>query len=126
MRKLFRNSVLTLIALFIGQSYAQEISSRAFANFRARDLNVVTQFETKKDTTSNFDGLKVRIGGASTIQFQALDHKNAAVSPTGEDINLIKIGDNFNLATAKLDLDVHLAPGLQMNLRKYLSYLRQS
>jgi len=121
MRKLFRNSVLTLIALFSFQSYAQEKSSRDFDNFRARDLNGVTQFEPKKDTTSNFDGLKVRIGGASTLQFQALDHKNAAVSPTGEDINLIKIGDNFNLATANLDLDVHLAPGLQMHLRTYLS-----
>ena len=49
---------------------------------------------------TNFDGVKVRVGGSSTIQYQALDHYNSGA------VALKPIGYNFNLATANLDLDV--------------------
>lgn len=121
MRKLINYSIVTLIALFSVQSFAQEKNARDFDNFRARDQRGVTEFEPRKDTVSTFDGIKVRIGGASTIQFQAIDHKNTGVDINGDAIGLKEIGDNFNLATANLDLDIHLAKGLQMHLRTYLS-----
>lgn len=113
------------MAILLGgfQLMAQDKGSRDFDNFRFRDHRGINQFEAPKDTASTFDGLKVRIGGASTIQFQALDHKSTGkpVNADGQPIELIEIGHNFNLATANLDLDVHLYDGLQMHLRTYLS-----
>src|SRR5690606_1646398 len=67
---------------------------------------------------------KVRIGGASTLQFQALDHENGVPQSNidNETVQPLKnIGYNFNLATANLDLDVALAKGVRMHLRTYLS-----
>ncbi|WP_010662498.1 hypothetical protein [Marinilabilia salmonicolor] len=90
-------------------------NDRDFKNFRLPDQRGINDFEAPKDTTDNFDGVDVRIGGASTIQFQAVDHENSG------DVELIEIGDNFNLATANLDLDVHLYDGVKMHLRTYLS-----
>ncbi len=91
---------------------------RDLNNYRLPDQRGVNDFEAKKDTVTTFDGVHVRIGGASTIQFQALDHENsgAAGTPILQDI-----GDNFNLATANLDLDVVLYSGIRMHLRTYLS-----
>lgn len=89
--------------------------NRQLDNFRSPDKNGVNVFEAPKDTVSTFDGVKVRVGGSSTLQFQALDHENSGA------VELIPIGDNFNLATANLDLDVALAKGVRMHLRTYLS-----
>ncbi|MEX2363808.1 MAG: hypothetical protein WD597_09295, partial [Balneolaceae bacterium] len=60
-------------------------------------------------------GLKVRIGGANTLQFQALTHENSGAVPLGE------IGSNFNLATSNFDIDAQLYDGVRMHLRTYLS-----
>lgn len=89
--------------------------NRQLDNFRSPDKNGVNVFEAPKDTVSTFDGVKVRVGGSSTLQFQAVDHENSGA------VELIPIGDNFNLATANLDLDVALAKGVRMHLRTYLS-----
>jgi len=89
--------------------------NRQLDNFRSPDKNGVNVFEAPKDTVSTFDGVKVRVGGSSTLQFQAIDHENSGA------VELIPIGDNFNLATANLDLDVALAKGVRMHLRTYLS-----
>jgi len=89
--------------------------NRNLDNFRSPDKNGVNVFESPKDTVSAFDGIKVRVGGSSTLQFQAIDHENSGA------VELIPIGDNFNLATANLDLDVALAKGVRMHLRTYLS-----
>ena len=84
-------------------------------NFRYPDQRGLHQFEDPKDTLTTFDGVDVKIGGAFAIQFQALDHENSGELP------LIAIGDNFNLPTADLDLDVALYDGVRMHLRTYLS-----
>ncbi|MDF0717954.1 hypothetical protein PY092_17450 [Muricauda sp. 334s03] len=89
--------------------------NRQLDNFRSPDKNGVNVFEAPKDSVSTFDGVKVRVGGSSTLQFQAIDHENSGA------VELIEIGDNFNLATANLDLDVALAKGVRMHLRTYLS-----
>ncbi len=111
---------LVLIVLFAFQSQAQQ---RDLDNFRFPDKRGINQFETPKDTISTYEGVHVRIGGAFALQFQALDHENGGPFPdrNGEPTNLIEIGNNFNLPTANLDLDVQLYPGLRMHLRTYLS-----
>ncbi|APG59130.1 hypothetical protein [Christiangramia salexigens] len=93
-------------------------NSRDLDNYRNPDQRGITQFEAPKDTLSTFDGIQVRVGGASTIQFQALDHENSDNEATPI---LEEVGDNFNLATANLDLDVVLHDGVRMHLRTYLS-----
>lgn len=88
---------------------------RDLDNFRYRDQRGINQFEAPKDTTVTFDGINVRIGGASTLQFQALSQEGEGP------VELVDLGNNFNLATANLDLDVVLYDGLRMHLRTYLS-----
>ncbi|GAA4281350.1 hypothetical protein [Gaetbulibacter aestuarii] len=111
MRTIFKHSVL-FVALLAGVSmYAQD---RNLDNFRPPNKNGVDVFEAPKDSVSTFDGVKVRVGGASTLQFQAISN-----STDGAPIK--EIGSNFNLATANLDLDVALAAGVRMHLRTYLS-----
>lgn len=114
---------IVLIVLISFNAQAQETSARDLDNFRFPDQCGINQFEAPKDTVSTFNEVHVRIGGASTIQFQALDHETTGtpVNTEGDPISLIEIGDNFNLPTANLDLDVHLYDGVRMHLRTYLS-----
>lgn len=83
--------------------------------FTNPDQTGLNQFEAPFETDVEFDGLNVRIGGANTLQFQALRHDNSGAVP------LDPLSDNFNLATSNLDLDVALANGLRMHLRTYLT-----
>jgi hypothetical protein len=102
--------------------YAQ--NSRDLDDYRYPDKRGINVFEAPKDTVYTFEKVKVRVGGASTLQFQALDHENGVPYELIEDgtVKPLKgIGSNFNLATANLDLDVALAKGLRMHLRTYLS-----
>ncbi len=117
-----RKIVLSITALmgvaFLGQ--AQELK-----NFRTYDKNGVNVFETPKDTTSTSNDVHVKVGGAFALQFQNLAHENKAVFvDNGSGVNtnqLYDIGNNFNLATANLDLDVKLYDGINLHLRTYLS-----
>ena len=111
--KTLKLTLLLCMALVISlTSYAQK---RDLDNFRPRDQRGINVFEAPKDSVTTFDGVKVRIGGASTLQFQAIDHENNGAVP------LTALGVNFNLATANLDLDVALYDGVRMHLRTYLS-----
>jgi len=106
---------LVFLALF-----AMGISTIATAQnplqyYRAQDKTGINMFESPKETDVEFDGLRVKVGGANTLQFQALDHETAS------DQDIFDIGSNFNLATANLDLDVQLHDGVRMHLRTYLS-----
>jgi len=92
--------------------YAQ---NRNLDNYRQPDKKGINVFESPKDTVSTFDGVKVRIGGAFALQYQALDNENSGITPLKE------IGYNFNLATANLDFDVALYDGVNLHLRTYLS-----
>ena len=112
MKKYTKYGLLAAAFLVGLMGYSQ---NRNLDNFRSPDKNGVNVFEAPKDTVSTFDGIKVRVGGSSTLQFQAIDHENSGA------VELIPIGDNFNLATANLDLDVALAKGVRMHLRTYLS-----
>src|SRR5699024_6578192 len=84
-------------------------------NFRTYDKDGVNVFEPHKDTVSTSNDVKVQLGGAFALQFQNLTHENSGAVP------LYNIGNNFNLATANLDLDVRLYDGVNLHLRTYLS-----
>src|SRR5690554_2175800 len=114
MKSNFRNLALALLVLGGTNMYAQK-NSRSIDNYREPDKAGVNVFEAPKDTVSTFEELKVRIGGSSTLQFQAMSHENSG------DVPLVDIGNNFNLATANLDIDVALYDGIRMHLRTYLS-----
>ncbi len=120
---------LLLLSFLFGVFTVYGQNKRSLNNFREPGKDGINVFEAPKDTSvvKAFDGVTVRIGGSSALQFQAIDHENGWVmtedtgSPWFEELPLIEIGDNFNLATANLDLDVALADGLRMHLRTYLS-----
>lgn len=112
MKSIFKNLLLTGVILTGFSFYAQ---NNKLDNYRQSNKDGLNVFESPKDSVSTFDGVKVKIGGASTLQYQALDNENEGTAPLKE------IGSNFNLATANLDLDVALYDGVRMHLRTYLS-----
>ncbi len=117
---------LFLITVLVTESNAQE--NRDLQYFRTPDQTGLNIFEAPKEEGPEFDGVRVRLGGSNTLQFQALDHENAGPFRTGTDEagnpimgEIFNIGPNFNLATSNLDIDVQLHRGLRMHLRTYLS-----
>ncbi len=104
-----------LLALFVmgGSAFAQ--FNRDMQYFTYPDQRGLNQFEAPFMTDVDFEDVYVRLGGANTLQFQALRHDNSGAVP------LADLGSNFNLATSNLDLDVALYDGLRMHLRTYLS-----
>ncbi|SIT00760.1 hypothetical protein [Belliella pelovolcani] len=109
--------ILSLIAIagLSAATMAQGLQ-RDMQFWRSYDQRGINVFETGKADTVEFDGIKVRVGGHFTQQFQSLSHSNAAGSPA-----LIEIGAGTNLATANLNIDVALADGVRLNLVTYLS-----
>lgn len=93
--------------------------------WRPYDQRGINVFETSKLDTVPFEGVKVRIGGNFTQQFQNLSHENTAtpvLNASGVNLNeLIEIGLGTNLATANLNIDVELMDGVRLNLITYLS-----
>ena len=82
--------------------------------FRPNDQAGLNIFETSKDDTVAFSGVKVRVGGDFAMQLQGISQSNDAN-------NLVELGSNFNLPSANLNLDVQLIDGVRMHLRTYLS-----
>jgi hypothetical protein len=95
--------------------------------FRPYDQTGIHMFETPKEDSVEFTGLKVRVGGHFSQTFQGLRHSNNAdpnmntATPPRNLNELREIIPGFNLATANLNLDVQLADGVRMNLVTYLS-----
>lgn len=126
MKKLVSNLALLIMLTAVTVSLGQ--NKRSLNNYRDPGKDGVNVFEAPKDSAviKEFDGVKVRIGGSSALQFQALSHENSNPQVIEDDVitypyQLQPIGSNFNLATANLDLDVALGSGLRMHLRTYLS-----
>lgn len=121
MKTLLKKLIVISLLICVGMSYSQ--NKRSLNNFREPSKDGINVFEAPKDTSivRAFEGVKVRVGGSSALQFQAIDHENGYNPANEDEIPLIEIGNNFNLATANLDLDVTLGDGLRMHLRTYLS-----
>ncbi|WP_435523257.1 hypothetical protein [Chryseobacterium indoltheticum] len=89
-------------------------------NLKHRDQRAINMFENPKDSVTTFEKLKVRVGGAFALQFQGLKHESGADQSVPA-TQLYDIGNNFNLPTANLDLDVALYDGINLHLRTFLS-----
>lgn len=116
-------SIAVLLTVITLTGYSQQINF-----FRPNDQRGVDKFETTKTDTVPYDGLKVRIGGAFTQQYQGLTHSNTA-SPIMDTIggkvynlnNLYPLASGFNLATANLRIDVQLEDGIRLAIENYMS-----
>ena len=116
-----KHKILLLLCLSAGTLHAQQ---KQMQFFRPNDKHGLNIFETTKQDTIPFNGLKVQIGGGFTQDFQSLTHHNSAdeVLVAGKNINeLIGLKPGFNLAMANLNIDVQLADGIRMDLTMYLS-----
>lgn len=121
--------LIPLIAL-IGICSTPLLSKAQFQkidNLRPYDKTGINVFEDPKDSTTLFDGLKLRFGAGFTQQFQSLKHKNptalnnniGAVGTPGNRLRSITPG--FMTAQANLFMDVQLADGIRLNITTYLS-----
>ncbi len=117
------NKLQSIFILFALLASTSLIGQRAqIDNFRPYDKNGLTMFETPKDTDTQFEDIRLRIGGAFTQQFQGLSHENTAFSDSTGVVNaLYPLAPGFNLATANLNIDVQLADGVALNMITYLS-----
>ena len=116
-------SFLILISTAFGQSTEKDeadkkskTNDRSLQYYKEPSYNGLNVFETPKENKVEFDGIDVRLGGDFALQFQGLDHSNADGAP-----QLIELGNNVNLPTANLNIDVQLYDGFRMHLRTYLS-----
>ncbi len=116
-------SAILLMVAFATAAFAQQPNLQYFRQWNQQGVNV---FEPTKADTVAFEGVKVRIGGAFTQQYQALSHENNAaenLAPDGKtNLNqLYPLGNGFNLATANLNFDVQLEDGIRLSLENYMS-----
>ena len=113
MKNLYK-SVTMLVAFVLLAATTVFAQQPTINNFRQNNQDGLNVFETPKDPSAVFDGIKVRVGGDFAIQFQGLNQTNSGDS-------LVQLGNNFNLPTANLNLDIQLYDGVRMHMRTYLS-----
>lgn len=113
MKHFIKSAFAGLFLLGSMLAYAQLPSIQYYRYNDQRGLNV---FETSKEDTVKFEGLRVRVGGDFAVQFQGISQSNDLVGDT-----LVELTDNFALPTANLNLDAQLADGLRMHMRVWLS-----
>lgn len=105
--------VLTFLA---GPAMAQ--LQPAIQYWRPYDKRGINVFETSKEDTVVYDGLKVRFGAGFTQGYQSLKHSNES---TDTSVGLYEMGGGFPLAQANFNIDVQLADGVSLNLVSYMS-----
>ncbi|RXG11668.1 hypothetical protein DSM03_11445 [Leeuwenhoekiella aestuarii] len=94
--------------------FASNAQQKNLQYFRPNSQLGLNVFETSKEDTIAYEGVRVRVGGDFAMQFQSLDQSNDAN-------NLVELGSDFNLPSANLNLDVQLIDGVRMHLKLYLS-----
>jgi hypothetical protein len=124
-----KNSIISLRSLlsFVLGFIAFSILAQqpTITNFRPVDQTGVNIFEPAKDNVTEFTGIKVRIGGAFTQQFQALSHSNDTTF-SGSASELYDLAPGFRTANANLNIDVQLADGIRVSLENYMSSAHHS
>ena len=115
MKRSILTTTLFALAFIVGLSSTMNAQLlRDMSYYRSQDKTGINVFEAPKVEGEKFDGVRVRIGGSNTLQFQGLSQSNNVGG-----IN--EITSNFNLATSNLDIDAQLYTGVRMHLRTYLS-----
>ncbi|MGM0579936.1 MAG: hypothetical protein ACQETL_04615 [Bacteroidota bacterium] len=117
MKTFFRFTMIALLMGFAQVLFAQDGRNLQF--FRPVGQPGVNVFEPSKADTVEYEGVKVRVGGDFAFQFQGLSQSNNAEAGSGHE--LIELGNDFNLPTANLNLDVQMYDGVRLHLRTYLS-----
>ena len=120
--KLFQQLIIVPLITISLSAMAQ----KSMQFFRPNDKRGLNTFETIKDDTTQFNGLKVKVGGNFEQSFQMLRDQNTAASATqpgftGNVNSLIPLTDGFDLAMANLNIDAQLADGIRVNLTTYLA-----
>lgn len=120
-----KKRLILAVALTMGSFAAAQEMEAKLDNWYPQTKVARNMFEAPKDTATTFEKVKVNIGGGFALQFQAIQHENKAnekLNADGVNLNqLYDIGNNFNLATANLDLNVALYDGVNLHLRTFLS-----
>lgn len=113
-------ALLTLSFILIGSAaYSQSVWQPELQYFRYTGTRGLNVFESPKQDSTKFDGMKIKLGGDFAMQFQGISQSNDAA--TGSEFQLVDLGSDFNLPTANLNIDVQLADGVRMSLVNYLS-----
>jgi len=108
---MIKRIITSLTVLVTFYTFGQQPKIQFYRPNNKKGLNT---FEATKKDTVDYDGVKVRVGGDFAMQFQGLSQSNEAE-------NLVQLGNNFNLPTANLNIDVQLYDGLRMHMRTYMS-----
>lgn len=107
-------SLLLVLGLMFGwTAWAQQPTIQYWRPYDKRGVNV---FETSKEDTVLYDGLKMRLGAGFTQGYQKLSHENGLATPA-----LYEMGGGFPLAQANFNIDVQLYDGVSLNLVSYMS-----
>ncbi|RNC85674.1 MAG: hypothetical protein ED557_02565 [Balneola sp.] len=114
MKKILKQltAIFLFALIFVAYGVAQQVTGLQY--FIPSGKERINQFESPKTNTVEFNGLKIYVGGDFALQYQGISQSNSGDS-------LADIGNNFNLPTANMNIDVQLAPGMRMHLRTYLS-----
>jgi hypothetical protein len=116
--------ILWVLLTVVG--FSASAQHQAMQYFRPNDQRGINVFETKKDDTTSFNHLKVKVGGNFEQSYQMLRDKNTALPMTeteftGNVNSLIPLTNGFDLAMANLNIDAQLADGIRVNLTAYLA-----
>ena len=110
-----KNVFFSFLALFFVVQLQAQIQYT-----RANNQSGLHVFEPSKDDSTEYKGLKVRVGGAFTQGFQSLNHSNADTF-TLANKELYKMAGGFNLAAANLNFDIQLEDGIRIFLENYMA-----
>ncbi len=121
--QLIRKLLPVALLCFGASAFAQDSTMQYFRFNDKRGINV---FETTKNDSAIFTGIKVKVGGNFEQSFQTLRDQNTATPMTqagftGNVNSLIPLTDGFDLAMANLNIDAQLSDGIRVNLTTYLA-----
>ncbi len=113
-----------LIIILLLSSYSAIAQQSPIQYSTPNNRSGINAFETTKEDSILFTGIKVRLGGNFTQDFQSITHENKADFNIVNGVNtnkLIGLKSGFNLAMANLNVDAQLEDGIRLNLTLYLS-----
>lgn len=139
-----RQSLKTVLAVFILTAMAVTVSAQKIQYSRYYDKRGINVFEPSKKDTVAYEGFKIRIGGSFTQDYQSIKSTNkanyVATSSTNATNRNLLVGlvknangsyqnndslnsrmNGFNLAMANLNFDIQIDDGIRVFLENYMS-----